>query len=269
MNELVTLSRHKLETFLTCQRRFQLRYLKRIPWPVSPKGEQAEAALARGQQFHQLLERHFLGFPVAAEAIEETRLQSWWLRFVGSGLVLPEGQRLPEIALTIPAGDYLLTGRFDLLIVGGEGSQPFAHVFDWKTGQARSIADLRQDWQTRLYLAMLAEGGKAFTRDGRAFSPEHMAITYWYVTEPDSPRTIRYTPSWHAQNWAEIQGSLGEMSRKRGDETWPLTEDWSQCRPCAYQPYCERRQAGQMDEEMPDDEGSAVDIDLQLAPQLP
>lgn len=269
MDETVTLSRRKLETFTTCQRRFQLRYLKRVPWPVPPAGQQVEEALLRAQLFHQLLERHFLGFDVNEDTIEDGLLRSWWLDFKGSGLLLPEGQRFPEIGLTIPAGEHLLRGRFDLLIVGGQSEKAQAHVFDWKTGQARSIVELKGDWQTRLYLALLAEGGKAFTGDGHAIQPEEIAITYWYVNEPDMPRTIRYSTAWHAQNWAEIEGLLGEMSRRRGEPTWPLTEDWSFCRPCAYQAYCERQQAGRAEEELTDDETTAIDRDLQLEPQLP
>jgi CRISPR/Cas system-associated exonuclease Cas4 (RecB family) len=237
-------SRSKLTDFLACQRRFQLRYFRQLPWPAMPIGGRAEAAQRRGQRFHQLIERHFLGLPVLEETIADEPLRAWWRSFQNTDLSLPEGRRHTEIGLTIPVGDQLLAGRFDLLIVGQQDGESFAHVYDWKTGQPRTESELRQDWQTRLYCAMLAEGGGAFQEDGRPPRPEHVAITYWHVTEPQAPVIIRYNRAWHLRNWAEIQALVTQISQKGDDEEWPLTDDWSHCRTCAYQTYCQRQEAG-------------------------
>ena len=61
MENLLTLSQFKLVTFLACQRRFQLRYLQHLPWPATPLPKHVEERMQQGQDFHQLLERHFLG----------------------------------------------------------------------------------------------------------------------------------------------------------------------------------------------------------------
>ena len=45
MTERQTLSQYKLANFLACQRRFQLRYLRRLPWPASPLPERTEQVL--------------------------------------------------------------------------------------------------------------------------------------------------------------------------------------------------------------------------------
>ena len=60
MNTYETFSHRKLVTFLTCQRRFQLRYRLGLPWPQPPQLEAWRQAALRGKRFHRMLERHFL-----------------------------------------------------------------------------------------------------------------------------------------------------------------------------------------------------------------
>ncbi|HEX6383804.1 MAG TPA: PD-(D/E)XK nuclease family protein [Anaerolineae bacterium] len=271
MDETLTLSRHKLQTFLICQRRFQLRYLERLPWPESPLSPAFEAAVEHGQRFHRLLEQHFLGLEVEPDAMEETELHRWWTLFEQSQLQIPHGRVLAELSLTVPAGRHLLTGRFDLLVTGEDeaSGEPFAHVFDWKTGQPRAEDELRQDWQTRLYLAMLAEGGRALWPDGSAAAPDHIAITYWYAADPAAPCTIRYSQAWHKQNWAEIEALVAQIDGQLAAGDWPLTDDWSHCRHCAYQAYCNRQEAGQAEQRIDDDGELDTEAEEWLEPELP
>jgi PD-(D/E)XK nuclease superfamily len=239
------LSRNKLTTFLACQRQFQLHYLERRAWPEAPLPEADEERLDRGQQFHQLVQRHFLGLSVEAAAIEDRTLRRWWLAFEQNKPELPGGRLLPELTLTIPIGSHLLHGRFDLLVIGEENGLPFAHIFDWKTGKPPDETTLRHDWQTRLYLAMLAEGGQALWANNPAIQPDHIAITYWYATAPDEPITIPYNHAWHERNWAELMALVAQIEAQLAqDGVWPLTDDWSLCRVCAYQALCGRQGAG-------------------------
>lgn len=253
MNRPLLLSRSRIASFLACRRQFQLRVLEKLIWPENPLRAADEERLERGQQFHQLLERYFLGLPIEAAAIPDRHLRNWWLVFEKSRHHLAPGRFLPELTLTIPIGKHLLHGRFDLLIIGEANGEPFTQLVDWKTGRPRSEADLRHDWQTRLYLALLAEGvgalgdevmGGELMRDG-VMAPERMGMTYWYVAEPDAPRTIQYDQAWHDRNWAELQKIVADLEMQLGDDTeWPLTEDWTICRSCVYQVYCGRQEAG-------------------------
>ncbi|MEM7112930.1 MAG: PD-(D/E)XK nuclease family protein [Chloroflexota bacterium] len=254
----ISLSRFKLTTFLECQRRFQLRFLERLAWPLEPLSETVERSMARGQAFHQLLERHFLGLPVNVAALADGRLREWWFALQQSGIQLPNGRYLPELDLTTPLlqteeGMFLLNGRFDLLIVGTENNTPFAHLFDWKTGLPRPESELRHDWQTRLYLAMLAESGSAILGTP-ALSPDQIAITYWYVSEPDEPRTIRYSQAQHDTNWADLQAIAAQISTAHASNDWPLTDNLTYCRHCAYQAYCGRQEAGRINLAPPDED---------------
>lgn len=263
---------------MACQRRFQLRYLRHLPWPTSPLPQPVEQRLQQGQEFHQLLERHFLGLKITPATIADAQVRQWWQQFEAHNptKMLPaNGRFLPESGLTVPLGNHLLYGRFDLLVIGEDAqNRPFAHIFDWKTGKPANETELHGRWQTRLYLALLAEGGSAFWPQTVQLAPEQIQLTYWYVQEPTEPATIGYSAEKHRANWA----ALNEMA-KRLDETlntdaeeWALTEDWSHCRDCAYQTFCGRQGAGtavpELDEHDSAEEPYAPDERL-LTPDLP
>jgi hypothetical protein len=288
MDHSLTLSQSKLTTFLTCQRRFYLRYWARLPWPEPPLPAEQEEALSLGHQFHQLLERHFLGLPVEATLGESGRLRHWWSQFQSHPPDLPPGKQLPEVSLTVPLvsiigdrysviGDRspLLSGRFDLVVLGEtERGQPAVHIYDWKTGRPQPLAELRQSWQTRLYLALVVEGGgvlfsvtsgqnsvnseKLIVKSGR-LAPEAVQLTYWYVNAPDEPRTIGYSQAAHEQNWIELTAVASQimagidaekavfphhpLPTGLPDTFWPKTDDRSHCAHCVYQAYCGRQGA--------------------------
>lgn len=256
-NNSLTLSQQKLTTFLTCQRRFYLRYRANLPWPEPPLPAEQEASLQLGQQFHQLLERHFLDLPVAEWLGENGRLRHWWSQFQSHPPDLPPGRCLPEIGLRVPLGDEqgtVLVGRFDLVVLGQTAAGEAAvHIYDWKTGRPQPLAQLRRSWQTRLYLALMVEGGQSLfhgTSAAGRVSPEAVRLTYWYVTAPDEPQTISYSQAAHEQNWAEltavaaqIQAQITAETSKQPAAPWPKTEDWSDCAYCAYRAYCGRQQA--------------------------
>lgn len=267
----ITFSRHKLATFLACQRRFQLRYLQEYPWPAEPQAAGGREATRRGEQFHRLLQRHFLGLKVPDPGVGDPELHRWWDTFRQEGPLLPAGERLPEVTLTVPVGRHLLTGRFDLLVLEEET----VHIYDWKTTAPHPQAALRQNWQTRLYLALAVEGGSALYPGTRTVEPEQVALTYWFVRAPAESVTLRYDAETHKQNWAEIVDLLAQVdSAQAREEIWPLTTDVWTCVHCLYQVVCGRqeavarlRQEGEV-ESPPEDEGEDG-AHPQLEPQLP
>ena len=273
MSERQTLSQYKLTNFLACQRRFQLRSLRRLPWPTSPLPERTEQVLQQGQDFHQLLERHFLGLNVSLAGIEDGRIQQWWHAFQSHNPVknLPSNARfLPETGLTVPLGNHLLYGRFDLLVTGeDDAGRPLAHVFDWKTGRPIAAPELQMRWQTRLYLALLAEGGSAFGPQDVSPAPEQIRLTYWFVQEPEAPVTIGYSMTEHAANWAELQQIATQLDEAFTADIWPLTDDWNHCRECAYQIYCGRQAAGMAVAELDEAEEPDTPNEQLLTPELP
>ena len=260
----LTLTQSHFYTFRACPRRFYLRYLARVPWPEAPLGVAQEEAYERGHRFHRRVERHFLGLPIDDAVEADPTLNNWWTTFRTQGPGLPAGRRFVEAGLTVPIGRHFLTGRFDLLIVGAdESGRPAAHVFDWKTGDPRPLARLRAAWQTRVYLAVLAQGGAALAPEmAEAFAPDRLSFTYWYAAEPDRPRVIAYDAAAHRRNWAELEGLAAEIDRLMAAGTadaWPLTDDLAECRRCAYQALTGRLSAGEAVLEAPDEDEPPLD----------
>jgi CRISPR/Cas system-associated exonuclease Cas4 (RecB family) len=238
MQETLTLSRGNIATYLACRRRFQLRYQEQLPWPIPPLDEKAEKARKMGQCFHEILHRHFLDLLITEGVANDPQLQRWWNLFVAEEGQLPTGRRLPELSVSVPIGRHVLTGRFDLLILGEQET----HIYDWKTeARPRSELEMRRDLQTRLYLALAVEGGAALYQD---IDPDRTTLIYWYVNDPAATVTIQYSRSQHAENWAYLQALVDDIEQQLASQgTLPLTGDLSQCDYCAYQIYCGRQMA--------------------------
>ena len=108
---------------------------------------------------------------------------------------------------------------------------------------------------------MLAESGSALTADDSSLHAAQIALTYWYVDDPLEPRTISYSQEQHDQNWAEIKELVSEIDICLEQEQWPLTDNWSHCRKCAYQAYCGRQEAGSSARTLAEE---ALDYDFEI-----
>jgi hypothetical protein len=91
---------------------------------------------------------------------------------------------------------------------------------------------------------MLAESGAALTASSRPLEPDQIALSYWYAAEPRSLHTITYSQEQHETNWADIQKLVADINECLQQDQWPLTDNWSHCRSCAYWAYCGRFEAG-------------------------
>lgn len=97
---------------------------------------------------------------------------------------------------------YLLTAIYDLLILDDKRGQ----ILDWKTYlQPQNEQKLRNNWQTRLYLYLLAE-----TSD---YLPEQLSLTYWFVKIPHNPQclTIQYSQKLHQKNQEDLEHLLAQL----------------------------------------------------------
>lgn len=260
MDTHLTLTQLHIRNFLECRRRFELRYLTPFVWPEPPYLLETEQAFDRGRAFHKHVEQHFLGLAPRPSLADDPLIRTWWGTFESAGPTIPDGRRYPEISLAVPLGGHQLFGRFDLLVLSptAEG-EVAATLFDWKTSKAQPEARLRAAWQTRLYLALLAEGGHTLI-PGRTtkLNPDLLSMTYWYVGDPEHPRTIAYGRAMHQQNWQEIGDIVAQIEAARQAAQWPLTDDWSRCRDCAYQTLCGRNTAATT----PTDAGDLDDLEI-------
>jgi hypothetical protein len=182
---LVTLTQGHLKLLELCPRRFQYTYLAQLVVPTNP------AMLERqqwGTRFHLVMQQRELGLAIAPLLAQDPALESavQALLTTAPDLFSPSSEpatalspgnesaiqpfRQSEHRRSLTFNDYGLTVIYDLLIM----TPTQAQIVDWKTylhppGQPQ----LAKDWQTRLYLYVLAE-----TTD---LAPEQLSMSYWFV----------------------------------------------------------------------------------------
>jgi hypothetical protein len=227
------LTRSRLQALDECARRFWLAWIHRVPWPAAAEATSAEEALARGREFHRLMERHFLGLTVEPVA---PSLRALWQAWQKDPLPLPSGSALPEVTLSIPEGDERLLARFDLLAIPTD-PQAATLIADWKTaGRPRTRRELAADIQTRLYPYILVEGGTAIA--GRGLSPDYVELVYWQAAAPADPVRFRYSAAEHRANGVEIRALIARAEALREKEMPAVIDDLSICARCPYRTYC-------------------------------
>lgn len=202
VSTLTPISQGQLNLLETCPRKYQHVYLEQLGIPVSP--EQQER-LNWGSRFHLLMQQRELGLPVESLVEEDAQLQHWVTALVNTATDVltpaPQTFRESEHCRTLCFQGYLLTVIYDLLIEGETSTQ----ILDWKTyplptGKSR----LANNWQTRLYLYVLAE-----TSD---YLPEQISMTYWFVKSQPRPQSLKFTYS------------AAQHEKTRQDLTYWLTE---------------------------------------------
>jgi hypothetical protein len=247
------LSQGQLNQLNTCPRKFQLTFIEQLASPVSP--EQQEQ-LAWGTRFHLLMQQRELGLPIESLVGEEPQLQRCFAALLAAA---------PEIFAAAGAGEsrvfreaehdrilhfngYLLTVRYDLLIADGKQAQ----ILDWKTyPRPQNRQKLAENWQTRLYLYVLAE-----TSD---YLPKQISMTYWFVQSAGEgvpvPQSLKfaYNATQHKKNLASLTRLLSDLTgwlqryQEAGEPFPQVGEDAGQCQFCPFAVRCGRTQNHRQD----------------------
>ena len=235
----------KLQDFVECPRRFQLRHLldQDRPAPAAEPLAEAERHADLGRRFHLWMERYWRGLP--CERIDPA-LASWWQSFQDTPLNLPGEARRPEFSVAAMVEGQRMTATFDLLAFepGGE-----AVILDWKTSRRTPRAILDRRLQTIVYPLLLVESAPRTL--GWAIPPERVTLIYWFAAPGTDPSTevFRYS----AARQAEDKRFLGAILRRllsMDVDAWPLTANERLCGWCQYRSLCGRgRDAAALGEE--------------------
>lgn len=241
---LTPLSQGQLNLLETCPRKFQHTYLEQLGTPVSP--EQQER-LAWGSRFHLLMQQRELGLPVESLVEEDAQLQRWVSALVNAASDVldpnPQTFRESEHCRTLNFQGYVLTVIYDLLIEDEANAQ----ILDWKTYPLpQKKTWLAKDWQTRLYLFVLAETSN--------FSPEQISMTYWFVQSQPQPQSLRFTynKTKHEKTQQELSHLLTQLNAWLEDyyhEGIPfpqVSQVKDYCRNCNFAGRCQRTWEGSM-----------------------
>ena len=200
----IRLSQGQLNCLEQCPPLFQQIYLEQLRSPTSPDQQEKQSW---GTQFHLLMQQRELGLPIDSLLKQDEQLQHSLTALVNAApeILQPEAGtwREAEHCRTLRFQNYLLTVVYDLLIAATT-----AQIIDWKTyHQPQNRAKLAQNWQTRLYLYVMAETSH--------YLPEQISMTYWFVRLPTQPQrlTFTYDSIQHEATRQDLANLLAQLDR--------------------------------------------------------
>ncbi|PSF35672.1 PD-(D/E)XK nuclease family protein [Aphanothece hegewaldii CCALA 016] len=184
---LIRLSQGQLNLLETCPVQFQRIYFEQLNTPSSPSQQEKQTW---GSQFHLLMQQRELGLPIDELLSDDDQLNHSLSALLQVAPELqqnnPDTWRSAEHCRTLEFQGYLFTVIYDLIIANSTQ----AHILDWKTYlQPEKPAKLANNWQTRLYLYVLAETSN--------YLPEQISMTYWFVKLPTQPQKIIFNYDRH------------------------------------------------------------------------
>lgn len=237
---LLSFDQSKLQDFIECQRRFQLRYLLQQQWPApiaEPIGE-FERADQLGKLFHLNVERYWLEVPL--EHIPPSLLVWMGAFFKHPPDDLPGEIRRPEVRTSALLHGQRVTATFDLLAYEEQGR---VVIVDWKTNHKKPTrAYLDRRLQTILYPLLLVLTAEQLI--GFPVKPEEVTLVYWFANAPEEPEVFTYSQA-RFEHDMQYLGELFAQIETMTAEVWPLTPDVRKCRYCEFRSLCDRgREAG-------------------------
>ena len=236
---MLRISQRHLKILETCPRQFEYTYFDRLTLPVNPT-QQSKTQL--GSDFHLLMHQRELGLPIAPILAHSPQLNTWMQAMLQTApeLFEPNAQnwRESEQVRTLEINNYLFTAIYDLVILQPER----ADIIDWKTYPLpRYKKDLDLEWQTRLYLYILAE-----TSD---YLPKQIAFTYWFIQSNPHPKSVKisYTLKQHRQTQTDLLGLLAKLTnwldayQSLGEPLPQVAASMGFCDRCNFAPRCDRK----------------------------
>ncbi len=231
---MLRLSQRHLKILETCPRQFEYVYLDRLT-PI----QQSKTQL--GSDFHLLMQQRELGLPIESildrsptikgliDAISTTAPELFERK--------PNEWRESEHVRTLTIDNYLFTAIYDLVILAPDR----AEIIDWKTYPLPKYKkDLAHEWQTRLYLYLLAETSE--------YLPKQITFTYWFIQSTPKPKSVRicYTLKQHRQTHQDLLTLLSKLTdclatAKSDREQFPqIATSTGLCQKCSFAPRCGR-----------------------------
>ncbi len=240
ISPITSISQGHLNIWETCQRKYQYKYLEELSLPEADSSSQEKKLL--GSNFHLLMQQKELGLDVSSLASSDPKLQAWLEAFEHQPPAMIEGDRLCEhrrtlemtIEMSLHHSDnrdrnqayFVLTAIYDFLILSDRNAQ----ILDWKTHQVAIAFDkLKTNWQTRLYLYLLAKTTN--------YAPEQLSMTYWFANTAESV-IIDYSQAEYISTETQLKQILTEINQAINYPKLPLHS--SNCNHCEFRDRCDR-----------------------------
>lgn len=222
---LIRLSQSHLNLLSICPPKFQQVYLDGLGTIPNP---QQQEGMKWGSQFHLLMQQRELTLPIEPFLKGDRELNASFKALTKTATEL--GQQTADVwreaehCRTLSHGNFIITVIYDLLVA----RQDRGIILDWKTyRQPQKTNKLANNWQTRLYLYVLAETSE--------YTPEQIQMTYWFV-KSDRPQSVTFTYSQlqHQKNERDLMSLLANL------ETWLQNYQQHQI-DFPHQPECESK----------------------------
>ena len=201
---LIRLSQAHLNLLETCPPKFQQVYLDKLG--SLPRPEQQES-IAWGSRFHFLMQQRELGLPIEPLLETDRELEDAFKALVQAAPDIFADNlatwREAEHWRTLSIAHHLLTVIYDLIIAEPKK----VTILDWKTyRQPQKKQHLANNWQTRLYLYVLAETSE--------YLPEQITMTYWFVKSANPQSlTFTYDRQRHQQTKQDLSHLLANLTQ--------------------------------------------------------
>ena len=260
-----------LQDYVDCQRRFELKYIRKQSWPSIPVEPilELEDLIVRGRQFHLLAHQFFAGVPLEAiyKAINDTILREWFNRFVGFYDRKAWKQNLSEMKITSHLNQHRLIAVYDLVVQTNEGR---IAIFDWKTSLHPPNQELlRLKIQSSIYPFILFENLQSLFPSTAKSGDPALSMTYWYPAFPDTLISFEYNQENHHENCESLQKLLDEIQDKIQNMQFHKTDKLKLCKYCQYRSLCDRGIIAGARDDMAADSGSdEIMIDFDELPEI-
>jgi PD-(D/E)XK nuclease superfamily len=200
----IRISQRHLKILETCPRQFEYTFCDRLTLSTAPN-QHSKTQL--GSDFHLLMHQRELGLPIEPILARSPQLNTWMQSMLQTAPELfqtdPHTWRESEHVRTLEIDNYLFTAIYDLLIL----SPDQADIIDWKTYPLPKYKkDLDLEWQTRLYLYLLAETSE--------YLPKQITFTYWFIQSTPQPKSVKigYTLKQHRQTTTDLLALLDKLT---------------------------------------------------------
>lgn len=195
MQSIINISQSHLNLLENCPLKFQQKYLEK----VNLSGDSALKKQAQwGKLFHLIMQQINLGLNVDLLGIDNQELiDSVKLLIKETSDIWDSNptKRESEDQLNLIFNNYLLVVIYDLLVC----YENKAIIYDWKTYLQRdNLEKIEKNWQTRLYLYVLAEKFN--------YQPDDISMIYWFIKLPSKPQkiTVNYNQEKHQKTKQDL-----------------------------------------------------------------
>lgn len=235
-------TQHSLSTFESCPLKFKRRYLENLKWDSFPE-EAVRKQLQKGNDFHLLAQRYFLGMDPGLDAgVQEYEEMAGWLDQLYKAFPRQKGvQYLPEYRLRMSSPELKLEANIDLVII----RENSVEIWDWKTHgsmsptrKATEEKRLNGSLQTMVYLFVVRE--QLELAAGRQMDDHCLSMHYWTPDPPHRLADIQYSHEMHENFRSRLKQKIKNI----------LTYDFADfdqalyqkhCRYCEFNWYCNNR----------------------------